>query len=370
MILSCYCFSCQKESSLKHIVVQNTAIQEKQDLSDYFSQKTIKVTSEEAYLIPGKVRNFEYFNNTLFLIHTEPENVITAISEDGSLKWQLSANADPISAYTALSAYHFDSDKQEIKVFDHQKQRIYSYDFEGAFLGTEATTGLYATDLFVLPSGEKLFSIPAQQNEFEQGDEKAALAYFAKNSDHVTPDGILLNNPFYSINRIPFTDAHDFFQDRNGDLFYHRDFEDTIFQINDLLPTPFLTFSFAKNDQRKAILSAPEKYPMETMKFLEDNIPYPYFAIPYVNHFLISYVYNGKEISSMIDMTSGKTLFNTQNYTCDGKSFSGRLDYSNGILLNQMYAGNYQQLNDEEDESLDTKYLDNSFVYTILIPKW
>jgi hypothetical protein len=350
--------------------VQNTTIQEKQDLSEYFSQKTIRVTGEAAYLIPGKVRNFEYFNNTLFLIHTEPENVITAISEDGSLKWQLLANDDPISAFTALSAYHFDPGKQEIKVFDHQKQRIYSYDFAGAFLGTEETTGLYATDFFVLPSGEKLFSIPAQQNEFEQGDKKAALAYFAKNSDHVKPDGILLNNPFYSTNRIPFTDAHDFFQDRNGNLFYHRDFEDTIFQVNNLIPTPLLTFSFAKNDLRKSILSAPEKYPLETMKFLEDNIPYPNFSSPCIDYFLISYTYNEKEIFSMIDMTSHKTIFNTQNYTCAGKNFSGRLDYSNGILLNQMYAGNYQQLNPAEDLEVDTKYLDNSFVYTILLPKW
>jgi len=76
------------------------------------------------------------------------------------------------------------------------------------------------------------------------------------------------------------------------------------------------------------------------------------------------------EGNSMIDMTSGKTIFNTQNYTCDGNNFSGRLDYSNGILLNQMYAGNYQELNQAEDLEVDTKYLDNSFVYTILTPKW
>lgn len=70
-----------------------------------------------------------------------------------------------------------------------------------------------------------------------------------------------------------------------------------------------------------------------------------------------------------VAIESNETIFNTQNYSCDGKKFSGRLDYSNDILLNQMYAGNYQQLNGQEDESLDTKYLDDSFVYTILIPE-
>jgi hypothetical protein len=368
IILFC-CFSCQKEPSLTHVVVQNKAIQEKQDLSDYFSQKTIRATGEDAYLIPGKVRHFEYFDSTLYLFYPQPRNGITAIDSRGNIKWQIFANATPTSSFTALTTFHLDRENRRILVFDDQKHRIYTYDLEGKFINAEDAPSLYINDFYISDSGDQLYSITSQKNAFESSEEKAALVSFSKSNRGSIPDQTLLRLPLYQPNRIPFNDTHDFYANDNDELYYHREFDDTLFQVNDLIPTPILTYSFAENDRRKNILADPNSNPMIYQHFLDENVPISSFLSLRSSYLLMGYVYNFKEYFTMINIDNNRTIFNTQNYTCDGKNFSGRLDYSNGILLNQMYAGNYQQLNDEKDESLDTKYLDNSFVYTILTPK-
>ncbi|HKK76834.1 MAG TPA: 6-bladed beta-propeller [Saprospiraceae bacterium] len=370
LILSYCCFSCREASSLPHIVVQNTKVEDKQDLSDYFSRKTIRVTGDDAYLIPGKVRHFEYFDSTLYLFYPQPRNGITAIDKKGNIKWQVFANSDPISSFTALTTFHFDRVNKKILVFDDQKHRLYTYSLDGKFLNTEEAPSLYINDFYVFNSGDHVYSVTSQKNPFEAPSEKAALVSFSKGNHSSIPDKTLLNLPFYNPNRIPFNDTHDFYTNDNDEIFYHREFDDTLFQIKNLSPGPILTFSFEKNDRRKQILADPNSSPIIYQHFLDESVPVSSFLCLRSPHLLMGYVYDLKEHFTMININNNKTIFNTQNYTCDGKNFSGRLDYSNGILLNQMYAGNYQELNQAEDLEVDTKYLDNSFVYTILTPKW
>lgn len=374
-LLVCFITGCQNgpvdQPSIPHIIIQNQLVQQQQDVSNFFESIKIVVGGEDAFLIPSKVRNFAYFDKTLFLVHTVPTSKLTALSLDGSIKWQLSAKSDPLTAFSSLSAVHFDQQEQTIQIFDDQKHKFYTYDFEGNFLRVEEGPKIYINDAFMLPEGTRLFSAPDDKNEFEilESSKKAALVRFEPNNNSANPDQILLRNPYFNPDFVPYKDANDFFTDGKDVLFYHRNFDDTLFQIKNLFIDPVLTFGFAKNDQRKQTLSDPNTNRFLGQQFLDDNIPTTSFFTLLDNYALVSYTYDLKEYFTMIDIKNHKTIYNTQDYQCDGKNFSGRLDYSNGILLNQMYAGNYQQLNDEEEESLDTKYLDNSFVYTILTPK-
>ncbi|MEL6944223.1 MAG: hypothetical protein AAFO82_16300 [Bacteroidota bacterium] len=168
---------------------------------------------------------------------------------------------------------------------------------------------------------------------------------------------------------MPYKDYNDFFTTKDGSLFYQRDFDSTIYRIEELTANPYIKFSFSENDRRWDIQSNPSSTPILLQELLNENIPYCSYAIPESKFFLASYVYNSKEIFTMIDLESKRTLLNTRNFTCDGKSFSGRMNYSNGILINQMYAGNYYQVNtnpSDEHKTVDAE----DIIYSILIPKW
>ena len=364
--------SCQREpnsqAGLPHFVIENHKIRDKEDLSSHFQALTIEVDGATSARIPGVTRNFAYTDSTLFLIYPQRNNQIVAVDLDGNIKWDLVADSDPLTSFSSLSAYHFDLENQEINVFDDQKHRIYVYDFMGEHLRTEEIPTLYINDFFLLPTGERLFSTNAMLNTFEDNQDKTALvAYFAGNNT-ATPDQILLKNPFYDPNRIRFSDTHDFFRDGQGNTFYHRDFGDTLFQIQNMVAVPRLTYSYAENDKRRQVLTDPKSNPIILANFLEGNIPYSNFIGLLADDYLLkSYTYNRKEYFTMIDLDKHETVFNTELFQCNGKHFSGRLDYSSGVLLNQMYAGNYQQLNGQQRN--DDEFEDSSLIYTILTPK-
>lgn len=357
-------------STIEHIVIQNNNIQEQQDLSDFFTTKTITVTGKDATIVPGMVRTFEFFNNTLYLINRQPRGVITALSENGTVQWQLSANSDPLSAFTALSGFHLDRERRKISVFDDQKNRIYVYNLNGDFLGVEDMPSLYINDVYVEKNDTRLFSISAYKNEFEGDGKKSALIAYFENNNQSQPDTILLSQDSYNSVRAPFVDYRDFFSNDDGELFYHRDFDDTIFQIKNLTIDELLTFSFAENDKRNHAQSNPNTNPLLLQHFLDENIPYSSFIVPQNGYVMAGYVYNFKELFTMVDIKSGDVVFNTQNYICDGINFSGRLDYSRGILLNQMHAGNYYQFNEKQTGNDTLVFEEENLVYTILIPKW
>lgn len=363
--------SCQKDpdtkSGLLDMVIENDKIREQENVSKYFDATTIEVNGATAARIPGKTRNFEYKDDVVYLIYPAPDNQIIALNSDGNIKWDIVANTDELSSFSSLSAYHLDLKKQEINVFDHQKHRIYVYDFEGNYQSTQEAPAIYINDLYVLPTKERLFSVTSNKNVFETDGEKAALVTFSEENNTTDPDQIMLTHPLYNPDRIPFTDSHDFFRDRKGNLFFHIDFGDTLFQINDVSLKPRLTYSFAKNDRRKQILTEPTGNPIILSQLLEQNIPYSYFiSLLGDDYFTMSYTYNGKEFFTMIDLKKQETLINTELFQCQGKNFSGRLDYASGVFLNQMYAGNYKPMNGQEDKD---EFDDSSLIYTILIPK-
>ena len=364
--------SCHRESEpaseLPNMVIENHKIRGKEDLSSHFQALTIEVDGATSARIPGVTRNFEYADNLLFLIYPEPDNQIIAVDMQGNIRWELVADSDPLTLFSSLSAYHFDLDRKEVSVFDNQKQLIYLYDFAGKYLRTQEAPALYINDLFIFPTGERLFSITSIKNEFENDEYKAALVAYSAGNNTATPERILLKDPFYDPKRVIFSDAYDFFRDGQGNTFYHRDFGDTLFQIQNMVAMPRLTYSYAENDKRRQVLTDPKSNPIILANFLENNIPYSNFiALLPDDYFLMSYTYNAKEFFTMINMKNQETLFNTELFQCDGKNFSGRLDYSSGILLNQMYAGNYQQLNGQQ--SNDDEFEDSSLIYTILTPK-
>lgn len=370
--------TCQKNTgdlkTIPNIIIENHKIQDQQDISNFFTSKTITVTGEDAIKIPSKVRSFDFFQKTLFLVSRYPSGTITAINEEGKVKWQLSASTDPLTTFTSIWTFHLDRENKKIRVIDDKKERIYSYSLEGDFLGRENIPKSYPNDVYLQQDGSYLLSITAYKNnfEFKEKEKKAALVVFNKDNRSINPDNILLNHYYYNPKHIPFVDFNDFFESGTAELFYHRNFGDTIFQVKNLRVTPVTTFSFAKNDLRKKVLSDPN-INVIVQKFFDENIPRSHFVIPVSNYFLASYDYNEKEIFTMINLETNKTLINTNNYICDGKYFTGRLDYEGGLLLNQMYAGNYNQLQTDKDKEVNTgssKYEEGSFVYTILSPKW
>lgn len=363
--------SCQRDSEQKpglpNILIENDKIDGQENVSKYFDATTIEVNGVTAARIPGKTRNFEYADSTIFLIFAAPSNQIIAVHLNGNIAWDLVADSDEFTSFSSLSAYHFDLENRVIKILDHQKHRIYVYDFEGTHQITQKVPAIYINDFFVLPTKERLFSVTSNKNVFERDGEKAALVTFSEENNTTDPDQVLLTHPFYNPDRIPFTDSHDFFRDREGNLFFHIDFGDTLFQINDISLKPRLTYSFAKNDRRKQILTEPTGNPIILSQLLEQNIPYSNFiSLLGDDYFTMSYTYNGKEFFTMIDLKNLKTLINTELFQCQGKNFSGRLDYASGVFLNQMYAGNYKPMNGQEDTD---EFDDSSLIYTILIPK-
>lgn len=369
-------FSCQKEktddSAIPHVVIENDNIQGEQDLSRFFNSKTIVVTGEDASKVSW-VRNFEYFDGILCLYSGEPFNFITAINSDGNVLWKLSAKSDPLTAFSTLGEAHFDQANKNIRVFDDNKHQFYIYNFDGAFLRKEEGPKVYGiNDFFATNGGRRMFSVTSYKNEFEslEKEKKAALVYFDTENNTTQPNNILLNNYHYRPEGIPFLDSQDFFRGDNGNLFYHRDFGDTLFQIKSLDLSPVVTISFNRNDKRQQILEDPKTNPLILQQFMDDNVPRPYFFLPYSNYLLLSYSYNQKEMFTMVDMKTKKTIINTRDYICNGKRFSGRLDYSNGVLLNQMYGVDYQELNGQVTDPESAVFRDNSFVYTILTPKW
>ncbi len=278
-----------------------------------------------------------------------------------------------MTALSTIGDAHFVQSDKIIKVFDDNKQQFYIYNFDGTFLRKEEGPKLYnINDFFITTKRLRMFSVTAYANEFENSEKerKAALVSFDTENNTTRPDHVFLRNYDYSSERSSFIDRRDFFRGDNGKLFYHRDFDDTLFQIKNLDVTPIMTFSFNRNDKRKQILNDSKSNRFILQQFCDDNIPISNFLIPYSNYLLSTYTYNLKELFTMVDMKTKKTIFNTQDYICDGKRFSGRLDYNNGILLNQMYYADYQELNGHELDSDAKAFRDNSFVYTMLTPKW
>ncbi len=362
------------DESIPHYTIQNDQTQNEQDLSEYFRSKTIIVQGEDAKLIPGKVRHFEYHNNILYLIRPFPKGTITAIEEDGKVKWQLSADSDPLTSFSRPSKVFIDEKEKIIKVFDDQKHIFYFYDLGGKFLKREQGPKMYINDLFFTQEETLLFSVTALENEFEVGKTgaKAALVMFDEGNNGINPDRILSANHYYNVNSVPYLDFRDFFLS-DDKIFYHQDFNDTLFQFNNNGLLPGFIFSFDQNDKRKEALLTPNRNPITLQYFRDENIPRTNFMVPHRGYILASYVYNGKAFFTMINQNSKETILNTQNAICANKRLSGRLDYSNGVLLNQMYLGNYNELQTPENrlgEAEKSKYQDGDFVYTILSPQW
>jgi hypothetical protein len=354
---------------IKDVIIENDNIKKEQDLSDYFTTTTIIVSGENKHEYPPMVITFDFFEGILYLVSRQPKSEITAMEQDGTIKWKVEAQENSFSGFTTLDGYFLDRDSKIIKIYDDQKNRIFSYDLQGKLQNVEKGLGLDINDFYILSNENRLYSVSAYKNDFEEG-KKAALVAYSKSNEQSFPDTIILYNGLYDSNRIPFKDYDDFFVTKSGRLFYQRDFSDTIYQINNFTATTYMKFSFSENDRRLEVQSTSSSNPLLMQQFLDENIPYSSFVAPEGKFFLASYVYNAKSIFTMIDLESKRTLINTQRFTCNGKRFSGRLDYNNGILMNQMYVEDYYQIN-TKPKSLDKTTLDvEDIVYTILIPKW
>jgi len=365
------CSRLEDESlDIPHYEIQNDNIQKKQDISSFFDIKTILVSEEAGYRIPNMALCFEYIDSTLFLINFAPVGSVIALGVDGTIKWDMAANDDPLTAFSTLSGYFFDRRNKVINIFDTQKNRVYQYDFNGIFLGVEKVN-LYMNDVFILEDGTRLFSTTAYRNEFEQGGRKAALvSYNADNKNH-QPDSVLLWYDLYNPNSMPFLSVDDLFtNDLDDRLYYRRNYDDTIFQIKDLVAEPFLTFSFTKGDRRREIQTNKNGNPMVTQQFLDENVPYADYIAPVSKYLIGQCVYNGKYFFTMIDMESKVTVVNASTYSCNGIELADGLNYSRGMLLNQMYAGDYFQLNEHPSGLALSDVQKENIVYNILTPKW
>lgn len=353
---------------IKDVVIENHDIQEEQDLSNFFDLMTIVVSGKNKHEHPLMARTFDFFDNILYVVNRQPEGKVTAVKKDGTIKWQLKSQENYVSGFKFLDVYLLDRQNKVIKIFDDGGNRIFTYNLQGMLQSTEKSLGLYTNDVHILNDGNSMYSISAYKNDFEE-DRKVALVAYSKKDKRKLPYSIILYNDLYDSSRMPYKDYNDFFTTKDGSLFYQRDFDSTIYRIEELTANPYIKFSFSENDRRWDIQSNPSSTPILLQELLNENIPYCSYAIPESKFFLASYVYNSKEIFTMIDLESKRTLLNTRNFTCDGKSFSGRMNYSNGILINQMYAGNYYQVNtnpSDEHKTVDAE----DIIYSILIPKW
>ena len=369
----------ERPPSPHHIVIHNNDIQERQDVSSFFSAQTIVVDRAQNNSIPGKVRHFEFFENTLYLVRHYPVGQIIAIDEEGYVKWQLKANADPVTSFSKLSSFELDRARKLISIYDEQKNRIYRYDLNGKYTASEELPSLYFDDVATLGEQATFFSISSRKNEFESDSTKLALIAY-ENAEVANSTAVpLLSQDHYYSDRVYFTDFSDFFTGSNGSLYYHRNFDDTLFLLeSQLRASPILTISFSQNDRREEVVSDPNaNIVLDALN--DNNVPNTQFAVIVADYFLAGYTYDNLETFTLVDLENSETLINTQIFRCEGKDFAGRLDYRNGILLNQMYVEDYRVLRStlgdlgQDDDGL-TELLatqdGEDIVYTILTPNW
>jgi hypothetical protein len=358
--------SCQREKKLSdtpHFVIDNNNIKEKQDLSDFFSVKTIIVNEQDAHLIPGMVRTFEYLDGTLILVSRFPKGVISAIDDLGNLKWQLQAEENPLTSFSSLSGFFLDRKNEIIKIFDDDKHRIYSYNLNGEFINVSDGPKFSLSDVYLTEREDLLYSLPAYENGLENDDGYAALIKL--DNDDFELDLVLSRHNIRKLTR-PYLDYNNFFEDNKQDVFFHKDFNDTVYNLQNSLLKPELTFSFAKNDRRSLVQNDPNIYQSSLVQyFLDENIPYSMYVLPLSDYVICSYVYNFKEIFAMVDKRTNIMLVNSQKFVCDGVSFAGKLDYNRGVLLNQMHFGNYKQINDLKYNE-QNEHQDETLVYNLL----
>lgn len=369
----------RRPPSLHHIVIQNNDIQERQDVSSFFSAQTIVVDRGQNSNIPGKVRHFEFFENTLYLVRHYPVGQIIAIDEEGYVKWQLKANSDPITSFAKLSSFNLDREKRWISVYDEQKNRIYRYGLDGKWVANVELPSLYFDDVATLGEQATFFSISSRKNEFESDSTKLALIAYDK-SELANGTAIsLLSQEHYYPNRAYFTDFSDFFIGSDGSLYYHRNFDDTLFLLGPQFKvSPVLTTSFSQNDRQKEVVSDPN-VDIVLQAIYDNNVPHTQFTVIVADYFLAGYTYDNQETFTLVGLENNKTLINTQTFRCEGKDFAGRLDYRNGILLNQMYVEDYRALRStlgdlgQDDDGLAELFATRDgedIIYTILTPKW
>lgn len=367
--------SCSNKA--KHPRIPNlyisTRILPNKDITQYFKSKIIKISGNDVYKLNGKVRQFKYFNEVLYLIDRQPTQMVSAIDNSGHIKWQLKPGKDPES-FTTLAAFLIDKTKNTILILDDQTNKIYSYNLNGEYIKTEPLPKIYFNDAIKTNNNYIIFNVAAYRNNFDERNTKIALVSFQKDNKTINPNYLLLNQPMYNENNIPYIDYYDFVRDDKYNLFYHREFDDTIYTVDHNRANPYLTIELPNREVITEILLN-NKSGLVLQELLNKNIPFYSYAIPINGLLISSYTFNNQEYFAMVDMKNGDEVFNGNKYICHGIKFEGRLDYSEGILLNQMYGGNFNQLQDEniktnifsKDYNSKTSE-DNEIVYIILIP--
>ena len=311
------------------------------DLSDYISgSRTMNVPLDEASKIPGKTRSFDGTDSILYLYFQEPTNKLIAVNGQGRIAWQRESGTDPKESFQSVSKPFLED--STLYVYDRAVQKRFAYTAAGRFVNS-VRVPYYFNDVFHLDD-RAIFSVGDASNESLDDAALTTAEVFSVSKDSLSgPVTVLRTRHTPRIaGKIIYQDNFDLISS-GSELYYHRNFDDSLARWDGKEFTHFTTLHFSTQDRSEEIARDPNV--RSTLSALYDeNIPNIRFAAPAGDLMYVGYTYDLTEYTGVL---RGGTFVGGSNLFRVGDTYLyGRLDFSNGRLLNQMYRTAYDYLQD------------------------
>lgn len=307
------------------VLINNNVIDDYTNVDLYFNLQKIKLSEEDALAVGGLIKDFIPLEDRVVFIdrHT---GVISAVSYDGEVLWILKAEGNSPDVFAGIKTARINLHTNLIEVYDNLRGRVLCFNVDGEFQTSRKEYKSFL-DRAALSTQETIYDLNFSPQAYLDNEGNAYEFGLTTDGESIRTFKV---NPDYDRNYVPFV-VYDNFSFVGKNLFYHKNFFDTVYAVslNGVYPSHVVNFAVGENSQevmKNRMIDGKYNY------LYEENVPYFLQSIPINGKYYTNYrSTSGRTFS--IDSFEGSNLVNTRFFEHNGELIPLPKIYRNGAFL-------------------------------------
>ncbi|MBC6994447.1 hypothetical protein QWY85_01855 [Neolewinella lacunae] len=297
------------------------------DVNDYFELTSITIDPATSLKLGGTIDKFVLIGDTL-IVCARRKGVVTALSSEGEIYWQLIANAQDFNIFSTIGLFDYNKFTKLIEISDYTERSFYYFSSDGSFHHRESSEIDFMDRAHLTPS-VMVYDIFDFNNTHLIKDEKRYKYLRTTDGENLTP---LVPMPLWQEGVVPIG-GFDNFSEYKDQILHHSDLYDTIFLVQETQVQPFSVVTLKRGGSTQSVMED-SRIPGKLQFVMDENMPWITQAIPEKDRLFTSYVDNFSRFFSIIDQSKGVQL-NSRLLKIEDATCIAPYSYWNGYWLSK-----------------------------------